>query len=762
MKYPAPCLFPAKGRILTMRLLGTMLALTLIASGCVNAEYKPIGDAELLLDTLVVFQPDWEEISSGAIDLSFLLDPPAGKDGFPEINEGHFYTPSGERFRIWGVNLTGGACYPEKEHAPVVARLLASLGINAVRFHFLDSDWGPGRSIFRSDTNTTRVLDPLQLDKLDYFVAELKQAGIYSNFNLNVGRNFREGDGVPYHEFIGLGKAVTLYDDRIIALQKEYASQLLTHTNPYTGNAYRNEPALAFVEIVNENSLVEAWFRGHLEGTHNSTQTGTWIDIPEYYSRELTEKYNAWLQENVSPGLIKSLRDEAGVGANEPVPRLRAKEFKGASKERFGTEAKFIIETEGAFYSGMYRYLKDSVNVQQWVAANSDHNHWKSGYALLSNTSKLDFVDGHVYWQHPAYFRDEQTGKNTFSIENTPMVNDPWRSTVAQLARSAVEDKPYTVSETNHPYPNEFASEGVPLLGAYALLQDWDGIYFYTFEHDDPSQWKVKTPRYFDIMHDPVKLSNLAAAALMFHRADLEPSPTVVTRNYTASDLVEGIRNDAAPMPFFTPGLAPATPLVYRTRIRSFNGGTNDFPELEKTGPVVSETGQLSWYVSGPDDHDSRAPGQNEQQGAGLVVIDAPATQGLVGFAEKMIHVRTRNLSAALQNEFATLLLTSLDGKPIESSGRLLLTATSASILRGAVWNEKRTSLEAWGEMPFMIAPVVGKITLSGHKKAGKVAVTPLDASGKRLPRIPAAKTGKNSVSFLIGSQPATWYLLEW
>ncbi|MDF1570637.1 MAG: hypothetical protein P1P82_03365 [Bacteroidales bacterium] len=758
-----------------------------ITHGCSNAgNKKALDEAGLPADTLVVFQPDWEELPSGEIDLSFLLDKPAGKEGFLKISDGHFYTPRGERFRIWGVNLTGGSCYPDKTLAPRVAQLLASLGINAVRFHFLDSDWGAESSVFMADTNTTRALDPGQLDKLDYFVAELKKAGIYSNFNLNVGRNFREGDEVPYHEYLGLAKAVTLFDDRIIALQKEYAWQLLTHENPYTGNAYRNEPALAFVEIVNENSLVEAWFRGHLEGTHNTTQTSTWIDIPEYYARELTKKYNDWLRENASPGLIASLRKEAGTGADEPVPRLNAEEFQGASTERFGIEARFIIETEGKFYSGMYRFLKDSVQVNQWVAANSDHNHWKSGYALLSNTSKLDFVDGHVYWQHPRYYRDEQTGKNTFSIENTPMVNDPWHSTVAQLARSAVEGKPYTVSETNHPYPNEYASEGIPVLGAYALLQDWDGIYFYTFEHDDPSRWKVKTPRYFDIMHDPAKLSNLAAAGLMFHRADLTPAATMVFRNYTPVDLVEGIRSDAAPMPFFTPGLAPATPLVYRTRIRSFEGGANEFPALNDTGQVISETGQLTWYYGNADEPGTnkvgstepvakeprakepgeKKSGENEITGIGsktdgLVVIDAPATQGLIGFSEKMKEVRTRNLLAALQNRFATLLLTSMDGNTIETSRKLLLSATSTSILSNAVWNDTRTSLEAWGEMPFMIEPVVGKITLSGLKNTRGVTITPLDASGKRLASLLVVKEGKNAISFMAGTQPATWYLVE-
>ncbi|MCF8225146.1 MAG: hypothetical protein K9J30_04630 [Bacteroidales bacterium] len=731
------------------KILHISIALFIIGvfPGCNNPTGSLSDLPEVMFrDSLITFQHDWEKVAGGALNLSFQLDKPAGKDGFPELKGGHFYTPSGERLRIWGVNLTGGACYPEKEDAPKVAELLAALGINAVRFHFLDSDWGDQSTIFSPDASTTQKFNPEQLDKLDYFVSELKKQGIYSNFNLNVGRNFREGDNVPFHRFLGLAKAVTLFDDRIIELQKKYAYKLLTHENRYTGNQYRNEPALAFVEIVNENSLVEAWFRGHLEGTHNSTRTSTWIDIPEYYANELTEKYNRWLEENLAENDLENLRSLPGLKPGDPVPRLKNDEFSNASDLRFYSEARFIMETENAFYSGMYRFLKDSVKAKQWVAANSDHNHWKSGYALLSSASKLDFVDGHVYWQHPRYFRDKETGRQTFSIDNTPMVNDPWFSTVAQLSRSAVAGKPYTVSETNHPFPNEYACEGIPILAVYALLQDWDGIYFYTFEHADPSEWKTKTPGYFDIMHDPVKLGNLASASLMFHRGDIGAAQTTVLRNYTEKQVIEGIREGGDNRPFFTPGLDPFTPLVYKTRINSFSEGENDFPEIIAEDQVRSETGELQWHYG------------NDR---GLVVINTPKTQGLVGYSEKMNEVSTENIEVNILNPFASVFLTSIDGNDLERSGKMLLTFTAGSTLTGSEWNAERTTLEEWGTLPFMIEPVAGTITLKGVKRAGSLKVTPLDPNGYLRESLPVVRLGRDKAVFSAGGVPAIWYLIE-
>ena len=139
------------------------------------------------------------------------------------------------------------------------------------------------------------------------------------------------------------------------------------------------------------------------------------------------------------------------------------------------------MDLEQRYFREMARYLREDLGVKPPLAATSDHNHGKSGYPLLASTSQLDIVDGHVYWQHPNYLTDSATGRRKgFEIPNTPMVNDPSHSSVVQLSRTAMAGKPYTVSEVNHPFPNEYACEGIPILAAYAALHDWDGIFWYT------------------------------------------------------------------------------------------------------------------------------------------------------------------------------------------------------------------------------------------------------------------------------------------
>ncbi|MEP7000835.1 MAG: hypothetical protein ABI969_10175, partial [bacterium] len=398
------------------------------------------------------------------VDVSFLLDAPAGANGFVRVQGGHLAKPNGTRLRLWGVHLTdwsrGSVLLPPKEDIPMWAGTLARYGVNCVRLHFIDLD--APRGIIAAGGTDSRHLDPQQLDRLDFLVSELKKRGIYVDLNLNVGRSYKAGDGVQDFDKIRWGKGLVLYDPRLIELEKEYAKQILTHVNPYTNNEYRNEPSVAIVEILNENGL--------------------WVGFnapTPYYDEELTTQYNAWLEKKRTPAEVQRLREITGVTADAPIPRLNGSEVGSAPKERYNAEMSFIGDVESTFYHDMAGYLKNTLGVKVPITGTADHSHSGSSYPMLSTLKQLDVMDGHVYWQHPG----------SPPPVNTPMVNDPLHSTIVQLSRTAMEDKPYTVSEVNHPFPNDWASEGIPILAAYGSFQDWDAIILYTFEPKKDSAW---------------------------------------------------------------------------------------------------------------------------------------------------------------------------------------------------------------------------------------------------------------------------------
>jgi hypothetical protein len=697
------------------------------------------------LSSQPVFAVDWRGAETPAFDLSSLLEAPAGKHGHIIIREGRLAFPDGRRFRIWGVNATGSAGLPAKTNAPQLAARLAGLGINCVRFHMLDRV-APG-GLIAAKRDDTRQLDPDQLDRLDFFLAELKKWGIYSDLNLNVGRTYKAGDGVRDFEYLGFAKAVTFFDERLLELQREFARQLLTHRNPYTGLDYTADPAVALVEFLNENSLVESWMDNRLRGLNTRKNPGTWTDITAAYAADLTARYNAWLGEKYSPETLRQWREAAGLSPTNPIPRLAPDQFGRAQPERFHAEAEFYLDVERRFYLGMTRFLRQELGVKSLLVGNSDHSHYKTGYPQLAGISLLDVVDSHVYWQHPNALTDPATGRQTgFTIGNTPMVDDPLFSTVVQLSRSAFAAKPFTVSEVNHPFPNEFACEGIPILAAYGALQDWDGIFWYTLAHQDVGSLEPYMRGHFDFATEPVKMAQIPAGALMFLRADVQPARRTMQRSLSRQQVRGSILlSSKEHRPYFTPGFPLALPLQHGSRIGSLDGSATVVPASTNLGPIVSDTGELTWTYG--------------EKGSGLVSVNTDRSQALVGFLGAH-PARLKHLFVESRTPFCAVTLSALDDRPIAGASLLLLTATARMANTDMVWNEKRNSLGSWGKAPTRIEPVAGSIRLVGLAQAKSVTARPLNGAGAPMEsEIKAARVGDDWTLPL--SAPALSYLIR-
>jgi hypothetical protein len=627
--------------------------------------------------------------------------------------------------RIWGVNLSFNGSMPAKADAPAAAAYLARLGINCIRVHHLDHR--VPRGIVDATQPDSRHLDADRLDRLDFFIAELKKRGVYTNLNLNVARAFQPGDGVKDAADLGYAKALTLFDPRMIELEREYAKTLLTHRNPYTGAEYRNEPAIAIVECVNENSILESWVAGRLQGLAKpNARDATWSDIPASYAQDLTDRYHAWLKAKGKPA----------------VARLAPKEFAQADAARFQDEAEFYMELEHDFFHGMLAYLKDTLKVHAPVVATSIHNGGMTPYAHLNATSQADVVDAHTYWQHPRY-TNTPDGKRLWDIPNTAMVLDPAHSSIAALARAAVAGKPFTVSEINHPYPAEHAAEGIPIAAAYAALQDWDGIFWYSFEHNEAKDWTPdRMPNPFDIRSNPVKATQYATAAILFQRGDVAPARQTDVRSYTPEQVRESLRMNRKEAPYFAPGYPSWMPLVHGSRVGTLAGPATPAPRLAEQWPAVSDTGELRWDPKG------------------LVAIDAPRAQGLIGYLKRNPG-GVKHLAVESATEFAALLAVSLEAKPIAQASRLLLSVGTRTAATGMEWNEKRTTTVRVGTMPMTIEPFTGTLTLRALERVRRVSAQPLDGAGRALGAPVEAVRDGDAWRLKLGAVATPWYIVN-
>ncbi|MCG3146657.1 MAG: hypothetical protein PCFJNLEI_00091 [Verrucomicrobiae bacterium] len=222
-------------------------------------------------EPLFPFVLPWDDASTNIVNVSDWLVKPAGQDGFVVARDGHFYAGK-RRVKFFGVNLVAPAVFPTHADADKIAARMAKFGINCVRFHHMDSEgWSP---LLKGGQ-----LDPAALDRLDYLIAQLKRHGIYANINLLVLRNYRiEKMDLKDQHILGF------FDPAMLDLQKDYARQLLTNTNAYTGLPYTHDPAVAMVEINNENGLIHAALGGRLD------------HLPESYAGKLRGQWNDWLK----------------------------------------------------------------------------------------------------------------------------------------------------------------------------------------------------------------------------------------------------------------------------------------------------------------------------------------------------------------------------------------------------------------------------------------------------------------------------------
>ncbi len=703
---------------------------TVITLSVVSLVWLAPGDSRSLgqekhPQTFAEFEADWRGSAESPVSLSFILDAPAGKRGFIEVRDGHTVYPDGRRFRMWGGNLGLDAICPPKESAPLIAAHLARLGVNCVRFHFLDCTDRPQQtSLIDLTRSDTRHLDMAALDRMDFFFAELKKRGIYVWLELTGGRIYKPGDGVADCELLVYTTPILFFDARVRELQREFIRQLMSHQNPYTGLEYRHEPGLAVIELANETSLVGEWLSDRLAGLNTTKNPGSvmWADLPPRYAEDLTERYNMWLAQRLTPGELNDLRQLAKVAPDAAIPRLRQRDFASAPRRQFHLEAEFYMSLEQDYFLETKRFLQEDLGSRSLVSGSSDHNHGITGYPLVRSTAQLDLVDGHVYW-----------------TSEDPMVSNPLRSTVVQLSRSPVLGKPFTVSEVNH-MTVTYECEAIPVLAAYAGLQDWDGVFWWSLAHEDPVHPQGKWLGPGNMARDPVKMAQLASGACLFLRGDVAPATRTINRSYSLEQVYESCRLDRPLRPFFTPGFPLSLPLTHVVRVESFAAAETSAFSHRLANPIASDTAELAWHHGGRE--------------KGLVTINTPRSQAVVGFVQSQ-DWGLDHLSGEIQTPFCAIALHALDDAPISRCAKMLL--TTGARVAGPV-QRRPSELQS---ASIGIEVVRGVLSLRGLEGATRVTVQALDGSGHPVGDLIVAAADSQSWRFPVGTPASTWYVID-
>ena len=791
--------------------------------------------------------------------------------------DGEHFMQADQRLRIWGVNTSFNGNLPTHSEAERMARRLAAMGVNCVRLHHMDtSRWPSG---LWDPTDGVTLYAPA-LERLDYYIDQLAQNGIWCNLNLHVGRKHSDYLAIPASNS-DYDKVVDLFTPQIIAAQKDYADQMLNHVNQYRGVRYADDPAVAFVEISNEDSffmwdgeqrlrnlpdfyadllrtqynawllskyddksgLETAWSAG-LEPLgddlltngdfqtaggsfpqnwtleQHETSTATW-NLTNYAGKDClqlnvtNDDGTGWhLQFNqrnlpIDQGRFYTLTFDAAASGDRTLQAtiMQAHEpwewlglgnnvslttdwqsfqlgffatgddnnarvnfaFGGASETVYITNVKlrpggqmgllpgedpsagtvaffvdgpgtpremdrlrFLTETEKAYFDDLRTYVKDTLNCDALVTGTIVF-----GPLGLYAQQDMDFIDSHAYWHHPTFPGGGWDSVNWF-VEQEAMTDRPSGATFRALAANRLAGKPYTVSEYNHPAPNDYQAECVPMLASFAAAQDWDGIWLYSYTHA-ASNWDAGIfNSFFDIDHNPGKWGFMRAGAAMFRDGGVgalghAETVSLVTDSDALSDAVSLRINHGDSVWGAVQGLVgvPWQDLLTKQLKVSFASSASDSGESATS---------LAWQV--PATH-----GQFTTRGQGAWCF--------TGWADQFSDPNT--LLTFTTPQFAAVTVTALDASTLIASNQILVTACGRSENTDMGFSaDRRTVGNNWGTPPVRIEAVDGALRLpAGRWKAQRLTAD--GAAAGVVPTSYALGYGQLTMNPAFGT---LWYLL--
>ena len=658
------------------------------------------------------------------VDISFVFEneKPAGKHGFLKAVGEEFRFEDGTPGKFWGVNINGGANFPTHDYAEKFARRLAMAGCNIVRFHQLDAEWGtPNIFAFSRGqrVKTTRKLDPRSMERLDYLVYCLKQEGIYIYLDMMTYRKFKEGDGViDADKLPDVGKPYNMLNRHLIELQKEYATNLWTHYNPYTKLAYKDDPAFVMSEIIAECDLFE------------DSVSGKWYhQIPEYYDREYRELFRQWLEQNG-----------------------REYDWEHCDLyEKNETLIAFKMEKTKAFLAEMYGHMR-AIGVKIPITGTNWSDPRDNG---TRSHADMDYTDTHLYTYDWSWSNNERICKN----QHVEPGLFRWGS------RSSLAGKPFYLSEWDMCWPNSFRAEGALHYAAIAAFQGWGGACVHTYSYgtrldkmkvlgreiSSPIMGIPYREGIFATWNDPAKFGLFYHAALITRRGDVAPSSRKLAIKPAdpmklAANAVKSAWEQYRVRMYYGDGI----PEGYDTVVLDTETvpTTDEDPNL-----VTSGDGQLWWNKS------------KELHG-----IDTQRTKAFYGMIGKGYNCgstgrykrprQTMNgLEIASATDFGVVAVSSLTDDPIETSDNILMSAIGRACNTDQVFDgEKMLNV---GKAPILAEVIDAEVRLK-TVHGQKMKVWGVNAEGFYAGQLPTTYDEEGYLNFRIGDEnnPACYYLI--
>jgi len=713
-------------------------------------------------DEWYTFRPTNNPAKPSEIGMTDWLERPAGKHG-RITRQGGDLLYNGRPIKLWGLNVCYSSCAPEQELAERRAAFYAKFGVNSVRLH----KWadGPGWAGIQS-AESAAEFDPEGLDRMDYFIAKLKEVGIFVKLSAQFG-TVRLGPGdvrdVPYaEEFGSFGGRKNRIDTphssfphspEIQNVHIRQIRNLLEHKNPYTGLTYAEDPAVFALEIVNEQSAMFFTAMNPLKASPTLRKT-----TGRRFCEWLRRKYGSHdgLVDSWGENALDSFADEGFPSDGEHLDKNNIlplgnpwywdpDNLDGAQQYRRrrlldSLEFLYVIQCEA--YDRWVAAVRRADYDGEILASNWQAGRQMSHYYNLHSDYRIGLIDRHNYFG----------GGSGAKINNSTMLRVPG-SGMLSAGMQQVDDRPFMLSEWIHVAPNEWGVEGPAIIGAYGLgLQDWDVSYMFQNRDSggfndqlDKDRWNVTAPQVIGVF---------PAVARQVLRGDVKPAQVEAIRYVHVPSLAEGRLgfDDRMVQQYdvkaFDCDKVPARSLaVARCAVQFVDEPTPtpqfDLAKYVHNGTYISSTGQLKWTA-----------GRTKLDGH--FTIDTAATKAVVGFAEGETCM-LGDVTIAPQSRFAAIY--------VAARAKDAELATARNILVVAIGRARNSGMKIYDDVrllhrggpPVVMEPVRATIRLG---RPGTPTVHVLDHDGCQTGRTLPVTEGEIKID---GVRDKTcYYLLEY
>ncbi len=438
--------------------------------------------------------------------------------------------------------------------------------------------------------------------------------------------------------------------------------------------------------------------------------------------------------------------------ANSSVQRLLYKSLSLVPLQRVRDQVLFLDSLEQGFFRTMESVIKDTMQFKGLVNF-TQNNYWYSLPDIYAASSG-DVAEYHSGWDYLSSRPGKSYTDSTWMVRNTAMVKSKSAGTLGSIASNSRAGKGFVLGEYTMPWPNQYISEQVVLLSAFAAYQDWDGLFITPFGYyrDDLFADSLRNPFHTStnvssIANNPAVLSGIPTASKLFREALVMPAGVTAFLRHDQSDLwlapIDGNRGSYWVDGPFDNNVA--TTIGIRQHFGdSLHYVAAQYPYLADTLPKHTDTGELVWDETN-----------------GLFTLDASQVEGGAGFFGGDT-LRLKQLELSRQDnarDMLSFMLVALDSLPIERSSRQLLTLSTRAQNSGLAWTDSLGFGKNWGTAPVIMSAAT--VTLLLKTSFDSTFLQPLDGSGKATgTATPFLKINDTTSSIQIDQQqtPSVWF----